>query len=191
MARQCRIEEHAVIGDLRTVALVAVDGTISFLCAPSFDSPSVFASLLDRERGGSFELAAAFDEPTRSQLYLPDTNVLLTRFLDDRGVAEVSDFMPVTGGDVPHHIVRRAKAVLGEVPFVMRCAPRFDYGRAKHSIEQTSEGTVFSCPSAGIAMRLRASVPVTIEGADATARFVLRAGETATFVFDGEWRKEV
>ncbi|HKI95179.1 MAG TPA: glycoside hydrolase family 15 protein [Gemmatimonadales bacterium] len=184
MKRHRRIEEHAVIGDLHTIALVAVDGTISFLCAPFFDSPSVFASLLDPDRGGSFELAAAFDEPTHSQLYLPDTNVLLTRFLDDRGVAEVSDFMPVTDGGVPHHIVRRAKAVLGEVPFVMRCAPRFDYGRATHTIERTSEGIVFSCPSAGIAMRLRTSVPVKIEGADATARFVLRAGETASFILE-------
>ena len=85
-ARYRRIEEHAIIGDLHTVALVAIDGTISFLCVPSFDSPSVFASLLDFDRGGRFELAAAFDDPTYRQLYLPDTNVLLTRFLDDRGI---------------------------------------------------------------------------------------------------------
>jgi GH15 family glucan-1,4-alpha-glucosidase len=183
MDRNRRIEEHAVIGDLHTVALVAVDGTISFLCAPSFDSPSVFASLLDPARGGRFQLAAAVDEPTHKQLYLPDTNVLLTRFLDDEGVAEVSDFMPVADAGAPHNIVRRAKAVQADVPFVMRCAPRFDYGRATHSIQRTSEGVVFSPPS-GMAMRLRSSVPVEIEGGDATARFVLRAGETATFVLE-------
>jgi GH15 family glucan-1,4-alpha-glucosidase len=182
MAQYRRIEEHAVIGDLHTVALVAVDGTISFLCAPSFDSPSVFASLLDPNRGGSFELAAEFDDATHKQLYLPDTNVLLTRFLDDEGVAEVSDFMPVAEAGVPHNIVRRAKAVQGDVPFVMRCAPRFDYGRATHSIERTDDGVVFLC--AGTAMRLRSSVPVQIEGADATARFVLRFGETASFVLE-------
>src|SRR6185295_5901673 len=119
MARHRRIEEHAIIGDLHTVALVAVDGTISFLCAPSFDSPSVFASLLDPDRGGHFALAAAFDEPTYKQLYLPDTNVLLTRFLDEGGVAEVSDFMPVADVGVAHNIVRRVKAVQGDVPFVM------------------------------------------------------------------------
>src|SRR5690242_12361517 len=95
MSPNRRIEEHAVIGDLHTVALVSVDGTISFLCAPSFDSPSVFASLLDPERGGAFQLAAVFEDPSHRQQYLPDTNVLLTRFLDDEGVAEVSDFMPV------------------------------------------------------------------------------------------------
>ena len=183
MAQYRRIEDHAVIGDLHTVALVAVDGTISFLCAPSFDSPSVFASLLDPARGGHFELAAAFDEPTHKQLYIPDTNVLLTRFLDESGVAEVSDFMPVADAGVPHHIVRRAKAVRGDVGFVMRCAPRLDYGRAKHTVERTSEGIVFS-PGSGVALRLRASVPVEIESGDATARFVLPAGEAASFVLE-------
>lgn len=183
MTQYRRIEEHAVIGDLDTVALVALDGTISFLCAPSFDSPSIFASLLDPDRGGRFELAAAFDEPTYKQLYLPDTNVLLTRFLDDKGVAEVSDFMPVADAHLPQNIVRRAKAVQADVPFVMRCAPRFDYGRATHSIERTSDGIVIS-PTTGAAMRLRASVPVELEGGDATARFVLRAGETASFVLE-------
>src|SRR5215813_4841237 len=101
-----RIEDHAIIGDLHTIALVGLDGTIRFLCAPFFDSPSVFASLLDEERGGRFELAATFDDPTHRQLYLPDTAVLLTRFLHDDGVAEVSDFMPVADIGVPHNIVR-------------------------------------------------------------------------------------
>jgi GH15 family glucan-1,4-alpha-glucosidase len=180
------MEDHAIIGDLHTVALVAMDGTISFLCAPWFDSPSVFANLLDTERGGSFELAATFEEPTLRQLYLPDTNVLLTRFLDDTGVAEVSDFMPVADAGVPHNIVRRAKAVQGDVPFVMRCAPRFDYGRATHTIERTTDGVVFAArgPCTPSAMRLRASVPLEIEGPDACARFRLRAGETASFVLE-------
>jgi GH15 family glucan-1,4-alpha-glucosidase len=183
MARYRRIEEHAIIGDLHTVALVAVDGTISFLCAPHFDSPSVFASLLDAERGGRFELAPAFEAPTHTQLYLPDTNVLLTRFLDDQGVAEVSDFMPVAAAGTPHNIVRRAKAVQRDIPFTMRCAPRFDYARATHTVDRTSEGVVFACGNGG-AMRLRSSVPVEIVGPDATARFVLRAGETASFVLE-------
>ena len=184
MMRYRRIEDHAVIGDLHTVALVAVDGTINFLCAPAFDSPSVFAALLDPDRGGQFELAAAFEDPTHKQLYLPDTNVLLTRFLHDDGVAEVSDFMPVADAGVPHNIVRRAKAVRGEVPFVMRCAPRFDYARATHTIERTEQGVVFSAASARMAMRLRSSVPVQIDGPDATARFVLREGESASFILE-------
>src|SRR4051812_39292375 len=108
-----RIEDHAILGDLHTVALVAFDGTIDFLCAPHFDSPSVFAALLDPERGGHFALTAAFDAPTHTQLYLPDTNVVLTRCLHDDGVGELSDFMPVDAAGVAHNIVRRAKAVRG------------------------------------------------------------------------------
>jgi GH15 family glucan-1,4-alpha-glucosidase len=184
MGRQFRIEEHAIIGDLNTVALVGLDGTLGFLCAPDFDSPSLFAALLDPQRGGSFGLAPLFDAPTYRQLYLPDTNVLLTRFLDDEGVAEVSDFMPVAESGVPHNIIRRAKAVKGDIAFVMRCAPRFDYGRRTHSIERTSDGIVFSEPSTGMACRLSASVPLQIDGGDATARFVLRSGERAWFVFE-------
>jgi GH15 family glucan-1,4-alpha-glucosidase len=176
------IEEHAVIGDLHTVALVAIDGTISFLCAPSFDSPSVFASLLDPDRGGCFQLNASLDDARHTQLYLPDTNVLLTRCLHDDGVAEISDFMPVAAAGVPHNIVRRAKAVRGDVPFVMRCAPRFDYARAEHKVERTADGIVFATPS--MAIRLRSSVPVEVQGPDAIAHFVLRAGETASFILE-------
>ncbi len=179
-----RIEDHAIIGDLHTIALVALDGTISFLCAPSFDSPSVFASLLDPERGGRFELAAAFDAPTNRQLYLPDTNVLLTRFLHDDGVAEISDFMPVAAAGSPHHIVRRAKAVQGDVPFVMRCAPRFDYGRATHTVQRMPDGVVFSSSSPHQVLRLRTPVPVEIDGPDATAKFMLRSGEAVSFVLE-------
>src|SRR5262249_16032849 len=125
---------------------------------------------------------AAFDDPTHRQLYLPDTNVLLTRFLDDDGVAEVSDFMPVADIGVPHSIVRRAKAVRGDVPFVKRYAPRFDYARAAHTVERVRDGVVF--PSGDTVMRLRASVPVEIDGPDAVARFMLHAGESASFIFE-------
>jgi len=184
MSGPYRIEDHAVIGDLNTIALVALDGTISFLCAPSFDSPSVFASLLDRDRGGRFELAATFDAPTQRQLYLPDTNVLLTRFLHDDGVAEISDFMPVAAAGTPHNIVRRVKAVKGDIPFVMRCAPRFDYGRATHTVQRMHDGIVFSSSSPHLALRLRTSVPLELDGPDATARFTLRSGEAVSFVLE-------
>jgi GH15 family glucan-1,4-alpha-glucosidase len=109
--------------------------------------------------------------------------VLLTRFLAEDGVAEVSDFMPVAQAGLPQNIVRRAKAVRGDVPFIMRCAPRFDYGRATHFVSRTSEGVFFS-PTSGPAMRLRASIPIEIDGADSKASFVLRAGETASFVLE-------
>ena len=92
-SRYAPIGEYGVIGDLYTVALVGMDGSIDFLCLPHFDSPSVFAALVDAERGGRFQIAPLLEGAARKQLYLPDTNVLLTRFLDAHGVAELSDFM--------------------------------------------------------------------------------------------------
>ncbi|HEV7731507.1 MAG TPA: glycoside hydrolase family 15 protein [Candidatus Binatia bacterium] len=184
-ADQQPIENHGVIGDLNTVALVSTDGAIDFMCAPSFDSPSVFAALLDHERGGIFQLAPVFDHAAHKQLYLPDTNVLLTRFLSDDGVAEVSDFMPVEEAGHAHNVVRRAKTVRGEVRFRMRCAPRFDYGRGTHTVERTPDGVLFrSRGDAPLALRLRTTVPLRIEDGDAVAEFTLRAEETAAFVLE-------
>lgn len=184
MSRYPPIEDHGVIGDLDCVALVSIEGSIDFLCAPQFDSPSVFASLLDPDNGGVFELAAMLPDPKHKQLYLPDTNVLLTRFLGDNGVGEVSDFMPIANGG-GHDVIRRAKAVQGDVPFRMRCAPRFDYARATHKVEQTSDGILFrpEGPSE-LALRLRSTVPVGIQGADAVAELTLREGETASFILE-------
>lgn len=107
-SRYAPIGDYGVIGDLHTVALVGVDGSIDFLCLPHFDSPSVFAALVDAGRGGRFQIAPVLDRAARKQLYLPDTNVLLTRFLDADGVAEVSDFMPVEDAGRAHNLVRRA-----------------------------------------------------------------------------------
>jgi Domain of unknown function (DUF5911) len=130
------VEDYGVIGDLRTAALVGRDGSLDFLCYPNFDSPTVFAGLLDHRGGGRFALGPSLDGGTRKQLYVPDTNVLLTRTLHASGLAEVSDFMPVADGHGPGHtIVRRAKCARGEVTFDMVCEPRFDYGRARHSVE--------------------------------------------------------
>jgi len=106
------IEEHGIIGDLHTAALVGTDGTIDWLCLPAFDSPSVFASILDDERGGHFSLRPA--EYTRSQqLYLPDTDVLLTRFITPQGVAEVLAFMPIEEDLEPRHdLIRDIRVII-------------------------------------------------------------------------------
>ena len=109
------IESHAIIGDLHTVALVALDGGIDFLCFPRFDSPTIFAALLDPERGGRFEIAPQLDGVRHRQPYLPDSNILLTRFLAADGVAEISDFMPVAEVENAHSLVRRVKTVRGEL----------------------------------------------------------------------------
>jgi len=119
------IEEHGVIGDLRSVALVGTDGTIDWYCPVRFDAPSVFAALLDKERGGYFRIAPAHDGWKSRQLYFPDTNVLITRFLSHEGVAEVIDFMPVTH---PGRLVRRVLGIRGELPLRLqgRTAERDD-----------------------------------------------------------------
>lgn len=179
------IENHGVIGDLRTIALVGTDGVIDFMCFPHFDSPSIFASLLDQERGGSFRLAPVMEEARSRQIYLPDSNVLLTRFLSEEGVAEISDFMPMAELGHAHDLVRRAKTVKGRVRYRMVCEPRFDYGRITPTIE-TRDGEVLFRPGEdhGPAVRLRTAVPLRIAAGAAVAEFELGAGESAAFVLE-------
>src|SRR5438105_1663501 len=185
--RYAPIGEYGVIGDLFTVALVGMDGSIDFLCLPYFDSPSVFAALVDSERGGRFQIAPILGSAARKQLYLPDTNVLLTRFLDANGVAEVSDFMPVEDAGQAHNLVRRAKTVRGEVRFQMRCDPRFDYARATHIAERRSDTEVLFVGRSGggeLVLRLRSSVPMRLENGAALAEFTLNADDSAWFVLE-------
>src|SRR4028119_1791371 len=131
-----------MIGSLRTAALVGADGTIDWLCLPRFDSPSVFCSILDDQKGGHFKL-----HPLRyarsQQLYLPDTNVLLTRFLAPWGVAEIVDFMPILGGShEPHRLARAVRMGGGRMTFEAECRPAFDYARLKHETTVMKEGAV-------------------------------------------------
>jgi GH15 family glucan-1,4-alpha-glucosidase len=180
------IEDHGAIGDMRSLALVAKNGTIDFLCWPRFDSPTIFASLLDPRKGGSFELRPVVDVARQKQMYLPDTNILITRFLEDDGLAEVSDFMWVREDGTPgQRLVRRVKAVQGEVRLRMRFCPRFDYARCGHRIEHTSEGPVFVPEDTGPVLRLRSpDITLTIEKGDAVAEFTLRQDETAAFILE-------
>ena len=185
--RYAPIEDYGIIGDLHTVALVGKDGSIDFLCLPSFDSPSVFAALLDADRGGRFQIAPQLDDAVQKQLYLPDTNVLLTRTLSDSGVAEVSDFMPVEDAGVAHNLVRRAKTVRGEVRFAMRCDPRFDYARATHTAERHGDTEILFVGRSGtreLALRLRSSIPMQLADGAARADFTLRSDESAWFVLE-------
>src|SRR5215467_8572269 len=153
------IENHGIVGNLRTAALIGLDGAVNFLCWPRFDSPSIFASLLDDERGGSFELTPALDNARHRQLYLPDTNVLLTRFLSSDGFAEISDFMTVGDLDAGSRLVRRVKAVRGSIHFRMRCMPRFDYARLDPEV-YAEAGTVIFAGGDNLALRLRVDLGV-------------------------------
>ncbi|HEX7860618.1 MAG TPA: glycoside hydrolase family 15 protein [Verrucomicrobiae bacterium] len=185
MYKEEAIENHAIIGDLNTVALVALNGSIDFMCFPRFDSPSIFAALLDPEKGGHFSIAPELNNARHKQIYLPDSNILLTRFLSVDGVVEISDFMPVEQGAGAHNLVRRVKCVRGEANIRMVCAPRFDYGRAKHRLERNSNDVIFiSEGEDGTQLRLRSAVPLEIENGDVVATFRLKATEFAWFILE-------
>jgi GH15 family glucan-1,4-alpha-glucosidase len=145
LSRYPNISDHGLIGDLQTAALVCTDGTLDWFCCPRFDSPSVFASLLDADRGGFFKIRPDRDDYVSKQLYLPDTAILVTRFMTPDGVGEVHDFMPVAEGGATdrHRLVRNIQVVRGTMRFAIEIQPRFDYGRATHKMELTEAGGVF------------------------------------------------
>jgi GH15 family glucan-1,4-alpha-glucosidase len=172
------IADHGVVGDLRTAALVGVDGTIDWYCPERFDAPSVFGAILDRRLGGYYRIAPAGDATTK-QLYFPDTNVLITRFLSADGVGEVHDFMPLNGRG---RLIRRVLCVRGEIDFRLECEPRFNYGRDQHETLVEAGGALFRSPALSLA--LGAPVPLASTAAGVTGDFTLAAGESATFVLE-------
>src|ERR1700745_3889964 len=146
------IENYGVIGNMCSLALVSVNGSIDFLCYPNFDSPTVFVALLDDQKGGCFQIQPQLGKMRVRQLYLPDTNILLTRFLAEEGVAELTDYMPIgSDGKQPNEIIRTVAVIRGEVHFKMRCQPRFNYARSAHRTEISNRCAMFfpiedSCP---------------------------------------------
>ncbi|MFF5443926.1 glycoside hydrolase family 15 protein [Streptomyces sp. NPDC012888] len=185
------IADHGIVGDLQTAALIAADGTVDWWCTPRFDSPSVFASLLDSDRGGQCRLRADVgEEAAVRQLYLPDTAVLITRFMAPGGVGEVVDFMPPDTTRTPsarHRLVRAARVVRGSLPFELLCRPRFDYGRAPHDLRRLDDGSVlFRGP--GTDLHLQATTPIVLhpDGTDVSSRFTLHAGERAAIVLTSQ-----
>ncbi len=181
------IEDYAVIGDLHTVALVGKNGSIDWLCLPRFDSPSVFGALLDISQGGFFRIAPP-ETPSmgRKQLYLPETNILLTRFLTVDGVGEITDFMPIkpVGRDVcEHHLVRSVAVVRGSLAFELTCQPAFNYARDTHTLHLSEEGAVFHSES--LDLGLASSVPLEPDGLGGVrATFTLHAGQSTTFLLE-------
>jgi GH15 family glucan-1,4-alpha-glucosidase len=139
------IEDHGLIGDLQTAALVATDGTIDWFCAPRFDSPSIFASLLDQRGGGHFRISPDEPDYVAKQLYLPGTPILITRFMSTDGVGEVVDFMPIAGDQATdrHRIVRMVRVVRGQMRFQLECEPRFHYGREVAEVDVGPAGATF------------------------------------------------
>jgi pentatricopeptide repeat protein len=162
------IEDHGLIGDLQTAALVADDGTIDWWCAPRFDSPSVFAALLDQDKGGYFRIAPVGTGHVRKQLYLPGTCILITRFISADGVAEVLDFMPVTGAEATerHRLVRMIRVVRGQMQLQVDCQPRFNYGRDEHAVEVSEDGVAFRSPTMNVNLSAARHVDKLVEVKD-------------------------
>jgi GH15 family glucan-1,4-alpha-glucosidase len=179
------IGEHGIVGDLHTVALIGSDGTIDWYCCPAFDSPSVFAAIVDRDKGGYYRIAPAVEDWSSKQLYFPDTNVLITRFFTSEGVGELQGFMPIarTGEERHRHrLVRRVVVVRGDMRFRLDLQPRFNYGRDAHETEQYEHGVVFRSPS--LCLALQATTPIACDDEGVHSEFSLSAGQSVTFVLE-------
>src|SRR5437667_1670145 len=145
------LRSYAAVGDGGTVALVAADGSIDWLCIPDLDSPSVFAAVLDSARGGRFELQPEIPFDVERS-YLSDTNVLQTTFITDRGRVRVTDAMTLPSGLAPgRELVRRIEGLSGRLPLQWSVEPRVGYGSRPGRLEQ------------------RLGFPIAIAGRDAIA----------------------
>ena len=192
MVMQAAIEDHGLIGDLQTAALVTTDGTIDWYCCPRFDSPSVFAAILDGDKGGFFRIAPESERYRTKQLYQPGTAILITRFIMPDGVGEVIDFMPPQTGPPTdtHDIVRAVRATRGQVRFRLECQPRFDYAREKHEVSISDGVVVFRNHSMDLTLMSVPGPPehpvdaVAFErhGDGVTATIVLNEGEVGGVV---------
>ena len=178
------IENYGVIGNLRTVALVGKNGSIDWFCFPRFDSPSVFGAILDATRGGHFVIKPLV-ETTQKQVYWPDTNVLLTRFLSNDGVGEIVDFMPVRADlqDDRHLLIRRVRVSRGSMLFRIECQPAFNYGQDTHQTKIGPDGATFHSPN--LDLGLSADVPLKRAGRGVAAEFELKDGAGCCFVLYG------
>src|SRR5579875_3786568 len=193
--RYPNISDHGLIGDLQTAALVTTDGTVDWFCCPRFDSPSVFASLLDADHGGYFRIAPDRDDYVSKQLYFPDTAILITRFMTPDGVGEVQDFMPVVRGGATdrHRLVRQLRVVRGTMRFLIEIQPAFDYGRRPHKLDLSENGAVFQADGMGLTLHWAAPPEVSLDdpgisierrGDGLRATRTLRAGQSGGVVLE-------
>ena len=183
---QSAIDAHGIIGDMRSAALVNDKGSIDFFCWPEFDSPSIFCALLDTSDAGIFQLTPDLPNARREQIYLPDTNVLQTRWLSDDAVVEITDFLTISEeiDDLPL-LIRRVRAVSGRVTIHLRCAVRHDYARTP-THASLDNGTVCFAAHGQPGLRLSSSHPMQIDDNAAVASFVLAQEEGAEFVLGGQ-----
>src|SRR5262245_51515995 len=176
------IENYGIIGDMHSVALVGINGSIDWFCFPHFDSPSIFARILDDRIGGYFQIAP-LDDAKCKQLYWPATNVLITRFLSADGVGEVTDYMPVGPGRDHHgyhEIIRRVSVVRGSLKFRADCQPAFNYARERHRTDVIDNGACFR--SSNLQLGLATKLPLQPYENGVRAEFTLKEGEVVVFV---------
>ncbi|MGU9858643.1 glycoside hydrolase family 15 protein [Pseudomonas sp. LF245] len=183
---QSTIDAHGIIGDMRTAALVNDKGSIDFFCWPEFDSPSIFCALLDSPEAGIFQLTPDLPNARREQIYLPDTNVLQTRWLSDAAVVEITDLLVISDeiDDLPL-LIRRVRVVSGKADFHLRCAVRHDYARTP-THAALDNGTVCFSADNQPGLRLSGSHPLHVKDGAAVARFTLTQDEGAEFVLGGQ-----
>jgi GH15 family glucan-1,4-alpha-glucosidase len=183
------IEHYGIIGNMYTTALVGLKGSIDWLCFPNHDSPSVFARLLDAKKGGYFQITphcVTADDQSRvkyKHLYWPATNVLITRFFTEEGVAEIVDFMPVglSADEIGYHsLIREVKVVRGSMALKMECLPAFNYAQDSHEMSITPKGVCFYSQTSNLG--LATDIPVEAFGNGVYAEFTLKEGEVAVFV---------
>ncbi|HEV8561359.1 MAG TPA: glycoside hydrolase family 15 protein [Actinophytocola sp.] len=188
------IADHGLVGDLQTAALVSGDGTIDWFCCPRFDSPSVFAALLDRQRGGHCRVRPANGSHSARQLYFPDTAILITRFMAGSGTGEVVDFMPPAPIHVPtanRRLIRMVRCVRGRLDFELDIAPCFDYGRRSHTTHLTEHGVVFDAGEFALTVHavrepgdVRAAELRMTDGGSVSGSLTLDAGQVRGFVLE-------
>ncbi|UWF47521.1 glycoside hydrolase family 15 protein [Pseudomonas sp. N3-W] len=185
LERQSPIDAHGIIGDMRSAALVNDKGSVDFFCWPEFDSPSIFCSLLDTPEAGIFQLSPDLPDARREQIYLPDTNVLQTRWLSDRAVVEVTDLLPIgdTEDDLPV-LMRRVRVVSGTATMHMRCAVRHDYARARTRAGMDAKDVTFAADGQP-SMRLRSDQIMSTDADAAVATFTLTQDQSAEFLLGG------
>jgi GH15 family glucan-1,4-alpha-glucosidase len=171
-----KIAAYGVVGDGSTLALIGVDGSVDWMCLPYMDSPSVFCGLLDADKGGRFSIspAAPFDSV---QEYLPQTNILKTRFRTRDGTAELLDFMHVKRIDHRDangpQLIRRIRGIEGEVPFALECGARLDYGRTAPAWNRVDSGWCLR----GMDEALHLQSTATLEWKDERANARVAAGD--------------
>ncbi|HEY9363261.1 MAG TPA: glycoside hydrolase family 15 protein [Chitinophagaceae bacterium] len=176
------IENYGIIGNLNTVALVSLQASIDFMCFPRFDSPTLFCKLLDVETGGCFCIKPVMKNMVSKQLYLPETNILLTRFFSEQGITEVIDFMPVNTDERDCAVVRKITTIRGKIEYSVLCAPRFDYARASHKVKIEEDGCEFFPGDHQPSVKLFSDAELEVNDNDVTASFTLKEGESHYFV---------